>query len=103
MGVAPEESYACFSDIGWVVGHSFIVYGPLLHGCTTVLFEGKPVGTPDAGEYWRIVEKYRVKACFTAPTALRAIRKEDPTGSMLKEHDISSLETLFVAVCLHEA
>lgn len=97
MGVESHESYGCFSDIGWVVGHSFIVYGPLLHGCKTVLFEGKPVGTPDAAEYWRIVEKHGVKCAFTAPTALRAIRKEDPEGAMLKDHDISSLETLFVA------
>lgn len=82
---------------GWVVGHSYIVYAPLLQGCTSVLFEGKPVGTPDAGEYWRVIEKYKVSAMFTAPTALRAIRRDDPNSEHLPEHDISSLRACFVA------
>ncbi|WGW13096.1 AMP-binding protein [Saxibacter everestensis] len=85
------------SDVGWVVGHSYIVYGPLLAGATTVLYEGKPVGTPDAGAFWRIVAEHNVKALFTAPTAIRAIKKEDFDGERLAEHDISSLETLFLA------
>jgi propionyl-CoA synthetase len=85
------------SDIGWVVGSSYIVYGPLIVGATTVLYEGKPVGTPDAGAFWRVVEQHGVHALFTAPTALRAIRKVDPHASLLEAHDISSLETLFVA------
>ena len=85
------------SDIGWVVGSSYIVYGPLIVGATTVLYEGKPVGTPDAGAFWRVIEQHRVEAMFTAPTALRAIRKVDPTASLLGAHDISSLRTLFVA------
>ncbi|WP_110238816.1 propionyl-CoA synthetase [Nocardioides gilvus] len=85
------------SDVGWVVGHSYIVYGPLISGATTVLYEGKPVGTPDAGAFWRVIDEHRVKALFTAPTAIRAIKKEDPDGSLVAEHDISSLETLFLA------
>lgn len=85
------------SDIGWVVGSSYIVYGPLIAGATTVLYEGKPVGTPDAGAFWRVIEQHGVQALFTAPTALRAIRKADPDASMLAGHDISSLRTLFVA------
>ena len=85
------------SDVGWVVGHSYIVYAPLLRGATTVLYEGKPVGTPDASAFWRIVEKYRVKAMFTAPTAVRAIKKEDPNGELIKQHDLSSLEAFFFA------
>lgn len=97
MGTRPGECYFSASDIGWVVGHSYIVYAPLLHGCKTVLFEGKPVGTPDASTYWRVIEKHRVNTMFTAPTALRAIRKEDPTGELVSQHDISSLRTLFVA------
>ena len=96
-GTAPGETFFAASDIGWVVGHSYIVYAPLLHGCTSVMFEGKPVGTPDAGVYWRIIEQYRVANMFTAPTALRAIRKFDPKGDLMKECDISSLRTLFVA------
>lgn len=84
-GTAPGETFFAASDIGWVVGHSYIVYAPLLHGCTSVMFEGKPVGTPDAGTYWRIIEKYKVTNMFTAPTALRAIRKFDPTGALMKE------------------
>jgi propionyl-CoA synthetase len=85
------------SDVGWVVGHSYIVYAPLLAGATTVLFEGKPVGTPDAGVYWRVIADNRVKALFTAPTALRAIKREDPSGKFPQEYDLSAFETLFVA------
>ncbi len=85
------------SDVGWVVGHSYIVYAPLITGATTVLYEGKPVGTPDAGAFWRVVAEYGVEAMFTAPTAIRAIKKEDPDGELRKEHDISSLRTLFLA------
>lgn len=85
------------SDVGWVVGHSYIVYGPLINGATTVLYEGKPVGTPDAGAFWRVIEQHRVKTLFTAPTAIRAIKKEDPDGQLLAEHDVSSLQTLFLA------
>lgn len=96
-GVAPGEVYWSASDIGWVVGHSYIVYAPLLNGSTTVLYEGKPVGTPDAGAFWRVVEEYRVSVLFTAPTAFRAIRKEDPDGAFVKSHDISSLRALFLA------
>jgi propionyl-CoA synthetase len=95
--VKPGDVYWAASDIGWVVGHSYIVYAPLLHGCTTILFEGKPVGTPDAGAFWRVIEKYKVNCLFTAPTAFRAIRREDPEGVLLKQYDISSLRTLFLA------
>lgn len=93
----PGEVYWAASDVGWVVGHSYIVYGPLLQGCTTILFEGKPVGTPDAGTFWRIIEEHKVSTLFTAPTALRAIKKEDSNGNHLKKYDISSLKTLFLA------
>jgi propionyl-CoA synthetase len=85
------------SDVGWVVGHSYIVYAPLLAGCTSVLYEGKPVGTPDAGAFWRVIAEHRVNALFTAPTALRAIKKEDPAGALIARHDLSSLRTLFLA------
>jgi len=85
------------SDVGWVVGHSYIVYAPLLAGCTTVLYEGKPVGTPDAGAFWRVCAEHRVQALFTAPTALRAIRKEDPEGALARRYDLSRLEALFLA------
>ena len=85
------------SDVGWVVGHSYIVYAPLINGATTVLYEGKPVGTPDAGAFWRVVAEHRVEGLFTAPTAIRAIKKEDPDGRFLGEHDVSSLRTLFLA------
>jgi len=95
--VQPGDVYWAASDIGWVVGHSYIVYAPLLHGCTTILFEGKPVGTPDASAFWRVIEKHKVKCLFTAPTAFRAIRREDPDGKLLHQHDISSLQTLFLA------
>ncbi|MGU3538166.1 propionyl-CoA synthetase [Methylobacterium sp. A54F] len=96
-GVQPGETYFCASDIGWVVGHSYIVYGPLLHGCTTVLYEGKPVGTPDPGAFWRVIAEYGVVCLFTAPTALRAIKKEDPGGERVPEHDLSAFRTLFLA------
>lgn len=96
-GVKPGDVFWAASDVGWVVGHSYIVYGPLLAGCTTVLFEGKPVGTPDPGTYWRLIAEHRVSALFTAPTAFRAIKKEDPDGVFIAKHDISSLRTLFLA------
>ena len=85
------------SDIGWIVGHSYIVYAPLFKGCTTVLFEGKPVGTPDAGVFWRIISEYKIKSLFTAPTAFRAIKKEDPEGKFFSKYDLSSFESLFLA------
>ena len=95
--VEPGDVYWAASDIGWVVGHSYIVYAPLLHGCTTILYEGKPVGTPDAGAFWRVIEQHRVNCLFTAPTAFRAIRREDAEGDLLRRYDISSLKTLFLA------
>jgi propionyl-CoA synthetase len=85
------------SDIGWIVGHSYIVYAPLFYGCTTVLFEGKPVGTPDAGAFWRVISEHQVKSLFTAPTAIRAIKKEDPNGEFFKKYDLSKFEKLFLA------
>ncbi len=91
------ETFWTASDIGWVVGHSYIVYAPLIYGCAAVLYEGKPVGTPDAGAFWRVISEYRVSAFFTAPTALRAVRKEDPEAELLKNYDISCLRTLFLA------
>ena len=96
-GIQPGEVMFTASDVGWVVGHSYIVYGPLLNGSTTVMFEGKPVGTPDAGVFWRIVEEYGVRAVFTAPTALRAIKKEDPDGEAIAAHDLSTLRAFFLA------
>ena len=93
----PGDVYWAASDIGWVVGHSYIVYAPLLAGCTTVLYEGKPVGTPDAGAFWRVIEEHRVKALFTAPTAFRVIKKEDPEGQHARGRDLSSLRYLFLA------
>ncbi|UMY18315.1 propionyl-CoA synthetase [Methylobacterium organophilum] len=96
-GVRPGEVYACASDIGWVVGHSYIVYAPLLHGCTTVLYEGKPVGTPDAGAFWRLVAEHKAAVLFTAPTALRAIKKDDPRAERLKDYDLSGFRALFLA------
>ncbi len=95
--VEPGEVFWAASDVGWVVGHSYIVYGPLFAGCTTILFEGKPVRTPDAGTFWRIISEYQVNVFFTAPTAFRAIRKEDPEAKRLADYDVSSLRTLFVA------
>ena len=96
-GVEPGDTYWAASDVGWVVGHSYIVYGPLLHRCTTILFEGKPIKTPDAGTFWRVISEHRVKVMFTAPTAIRAIKKEDPHGAHLKEYDMSSLKYQFLA------
>lgn len=93
----PGDVYWAASDIGWVVGHSYMVYGPLIQGCTTILFEGKPIKTPDASTFWRIIEEYQVKVLFTAPTAFRAIRKEDPEGTLKAKYDSSSLEYLFLA------
>ena len=93
----PGDVYWAGSDVGWVVGHSYIVYAPLISGCCTLLYEGKPVRTPDAGAYWRVIEEYKVNAFFVAPTAFRAIKKEDPDGELLKKHDISSLKNLFLA------
>jgi propionyl-CoA synthetase len=95
--VQPGDVFWAASDVGWVVGHSYIVYGPLLHGCTTILYEGKPVGTPDAGAYWRVIAQHKVKAFFTAPTAFRAIKKEDSRAELLKQYDLSSLQTLYLA------
>lgn len=97
FGVQPGEVFWAASDIGWVVGHSFIVYGPLLNGNTSVLFEGKPVGTPDPGTYWRIIAEHGVAVMFTAPTALRAIRKEDPDAALVSKYDISGFRALFLA------
>ena len=96
-GISPGEVFWAASDVGWVVGHSYIVYGPLLHGSTTVLFEGKPVGTPDAGTFWRVISEHKVAALFTAPTAFRAIKTEDPEGAFIKSHDLSGFRTLFLA------
>ncbi|HEX6010324.1 MAG TPA: AMP-binding protein, partial [Geminicoccaceae bacterium] len=96
-GVEPGEVWWTASDVGWVVGHSYICYAPLLNGSTTVVYEGKPVGTPDPGAFWRVVAEHRVRALFTAPTAFRAIRKEDPEGEHIRRHDISCLRTLFLA------
>ncbi|MEV4177394.1 propionyl-CoA synthetase [Nonomuraea sp. NPDC049709] len=96
-GAAPGEVYWAASDVGWVVGHSYIVYAPLLAGCTTVLYEGKPVGTPDPGAFWRVVATHDVRTLFTAPTAIRAIKKEDPSGNFAKKWDLSGLRYLFLA------
>lgn len=97
FGIEPGEVFWAASDVGWVVGHSYIVYAPLLHGCTTVLFEGKPVGTPDAGTYWRVIEDHGVVALFTAPTAFRAIKGQDPKGEFVRKYDLSTFRTLFLA------
>ncbi|MEV0594907.1 propionyl-CoA synthetase [Nonomuraea cavernae] len=96
-GAAPGEVFWAASDVGWVVGHSYIVYGPLLAGCTTVLYEGKPVGTPDPGSFWRVVAMHGVRTLFTAPTAIRAIKKEDPSGNFAQKWDLSMLRYLFLA------
>jgi len=93
----PGEVFWAASDVGWVVGHSYIVYAPLLAGCTTVLYEGKPVGTPDAGAFWRVIADHKVKALFTAPTAFRAIKKEDPAGALARQLDLSGFRYLFLA------
>ncbi len=96
-GVEPGEVFWAASDVGWVVGHSYIVYAPLLHGCTTVLYEGKPVGTPDAGAFWRVIAEHGVAVLFTAPTAFRAIKREDPDGHFIRRYDLSRFRTLFLA------
>ena len=96
-GVEPGDVYWAASDVGWVVGHSYIVYAPLLYGCTTVLYEVKPVGTPDAGAFWRVIAEYGVKVMFTAPTAFRAIKRDDPRGEHIKRYDLSKFEALFLA------
>ena len=93
----PGEVYWAGSDVGWVVGHSYIVYAPLIHGCTTILYEGKPVRTPDAGAFWRVISDHQVNTFFTAPTAFRAVKKEDPEAKLKDQYDISSLRTLFLA------
>ena len=95
--IDPGDVYWAGSDVGWVVGHSYIVYAPLFNGNTTVLYEGKPVGTPDAGAFWRVIAQHKVKCLFTAPTAFRAIKKEDPEGKLIKDYDLSGLESLFLA------
>jgi propionyl-CoA synthetase len=95
--VDPGEVFWAASDIGWTVGHSYTVYGPLFHGCTTVLYEGKPVGTPDAGAYWRVIEQHDVSTLFTAPTAFRAIRQQDPEGEHIGRYDLSGFRALFLA------
>lgn len=95
--VKRNDVFWAASDIGWVVGHSYIVYAPLLYGCTSVLYEGKPVGTPDAGAFWRVIEQHKVRLLFTAPTAFRAIKREDPQGALIKQYDISPLRALFLA------
>ncbi len=95
--IDPGDVYWAASDVGWVVGHSYICYAPLLHGCTTIVFEGKPVGTPDAGVFWRVIQDHGVKALFTAPTAFRAIKKEDPDGALIGDYDLSQFKTLFLA------
>jgi propionyl-CoA synthetase len=96
-GVKPGEAWWCASDIGWVVGHSYIIYGPLIHGATSIMYEGKPIGTPDPGAFWRVISEYGAVALFTAPTAFRAIRKEDPDGNFIRKYDLSKLRTLFLA------
>lgn len=96
-GAAPGTTFWAASDIGWVVGHSYIVYAPLIRGCSTVIFEGKPVKTPDPGTFWRMMEEYRINTFFTAPTAIRAIKKEDPDGLFYKKYDTSGLKTIFLA------
>jgi len=95
--VDPGETYWAASDVGWVVGHSYIVYGPLIHGCTTILYEGKPVGTPDPGAFWRVIAQHGVSTLFTAPTAFRAIRREDPDALYLRDYDLSGFRALFLA------
>ena len=95
--VEPEDVFWAASDVGWIVGHSYICYGPLFNGNTTVVFEGKPIGTPDPGTFWRVIEEYNIKVLFTAPTAFRAIKRVDPTGEFIKKYDLSCLKTLFLA------
>jgi len=96
-GIKPGEVFWAASDVGWVVGHSYIVYGPLLHGCTTLLYEGKPVGTPDAGAFWRVIQDHKVVTLFTAPTAFRAIKRDDPNARLLADYDLGGFRALFLA------
>jgi len=96
-GVDPGDVYWAASDVGWVVGHSYIVYAPLFHGCTTILYEGKPVGTPDPGAFWRVISEHKVGVLFTAPTAFRAIKRDDPNGEYVRKYDLSQFKTLFLA------
>jgi propionyl-CoA synthetase len=96
-GVASGEVYWAASDVGWAVGHSYLVYGPLFHGCTTILYEGKPVATPDAGAFWRVISQHGVRVLFTAPTTFRAIKREDPNGEHIRKYDLSDFRTLFLA------
>ncbi|GAA6165501.1 propionyl-CoA synthetase [Pelagimonas sp. KU-00592-HH] len=96
-GLQPGDTFWAASDVGWVVGHSYICYGPLLNGCATVIYEGKPVGTPDAGAFWRVIQDHKVNALFTAPTAFRAIKKEDPEGKLIADYNLSAFRTLFLA------
>jgi propionyl-CoA synthetase len=95
--VTPGEVFWAASDVGWVVGHSYICYAPLIHGNTTIVFEGKPVGTPDAGTFWRVISEHKVASFFTAPTAFRAVKREDPTGALIKNYDLSGLRSVFLA------
>ena len=96
-GIRPGEVFWTASDVGWVVGHSYIVYAPLIHGATSILYEGKPVGTPDAGAFWRVIEEHKAVSLFTAPTAFRAIKKEDPNGKFVEKYSTKSLRALFLA------
>jgi len=96
-GLRPDEVFWTASDVGWVVGHSYIVYAPLIYGCTSVLYEGKPVGTPDAGAFWRVIEQHKARVFFTAPTAFRAIKREDPDGHLIRARDLSQFRALFLA------
>ena len=95
--VDPGEVFWAASDVGWVVGHSYICYGPLIHGNTTIVFEGKPIGTPDAGTFWRVIEEHKVRSFFTAPTAFRAVKREDPKGEYIKKYDLSNLNAIYLA------
>lgn len=96
-GIDPGDVFWAASDVGWVVGHSYICYAPLIAGATTIVFEGKPVGTPDAGTFWRVIQNHRVKSFFTAPTAIRAVKREDPNGELIKDYNLSSLQAVFLA------
>ena len=96
-GIKPGEVFWCGSDIGWVVGHSYIIYAPLFHGATSIMYEGKPIGTPDAGAFWRVISQHGAVSLFTAPTAFRAIKKEDPNGEFIRKYDLSKFRTLFLA------
>ena len=97
FNVEPGDVYWAASDVGWVVGHSYIVYAPLFQGCTTILYEGKPVGTPDPGAFWRVISQHKVSVLFTAPTALRAIKREDPNGDLIEQYDLDHFRALFLA------